>query len=59
MDPIGLGPIFYGLTEDMDRAAKLKTFKTITYTGSALLLIFALIGQQILLLFGIYPCRVS
>ena len=45
--------MFAGLTEQMDREEKLKTFRTITYAGALLLLIFALAGQQLLLLFGI------
>lgn len=53
VDPIGLVPIFSTITREMGRPEKLRTFRNIVYTGSALLLIFALAGQQLLLLFGI------
>lgn len=53
VDPIGLVPIFSTLTKDMGKAEKRRTFRNIVYTGSGLLLIFALAGQQLLLLFGI------
>lgn len=53
VDPIGLVPLFSALTKDMPASEKKRTFRNIVYTGSALLLIFALAGQTLLLLFGI------
>ena len=53
VDPLGNVPIFIGLTESMDETHRKKTFRTATITGLALLLCFALAGQQILVLFGI------
>ncbi len=53
VDPVGLVPIFSSLTDDMDRLQKLRTFRNIVLTGSAILLIFALAGDQLLRLFGI------
>jgi len=53
VDPIGLVPVFSALTKDLPRPEKKRMFRNIVYTGSALLLLFALAGQQLLLLFGI------
>jgi len=53
VDPVGLVPIFSSLTDDMDRLQKRRTFRNIVLTGSAILLIFALAGDQLLRLFGI------
>lgn len=53
VDPIGLVPVFSALTKDLPRPEKRRMFRNIVYTGSALLLLFALAGQQLLLLFGI------
>lgn len=53
VDPIGLVPVFSALTKDLPRPEKRRMFRNIVYTGSALLLLFALAGQQLLRLFGI------
>ncbi len=53
VDPVGLVPVFSALTKDLPRTEKRRMFRNIVYTGSALLLLFALAGQQLLLLFGI------
>ncbi len=53
MDPIGLVPIFDGMTKTMATDQKRRLFRVVTYTGGALLFMFALLGQQLLVLFGI------
>jgi multiple antibiotic resistance protein len=53
VDPIGLVPVFSALTKDLPRPEKRRMFRNIVYTGSALLLLFALAGQELLRLFGI------
>jgi len=53
VDPLGNIPIFISLTEKMDEEKRRKTFHTATVTGVILLLSFALVGQQIFILFGI------
>jgi len=53
VDPIGLVPVFSALTKELPRPEKRRMFRNIVYTGSALLLLFALAGQQLLVLFGI------
>jgi len=53
VDPLGNIPIFISLTENMDNEERRKTFQTATMTGVILLLSFALVGQQIFILFGI------
>lgn len=53
VDPVGLVPVFSALIKDLPRTEKRRMFRNIVYTGSALLLLFALAGQQLLLLFGI------
>jgi len=53
VDPIGNIPIFISLTENMSKEKRRKTFQTATVTGVILLLLFALVGQQIFILFGI------
>ena len=53
VDPVGQIPLFLGLTKDMKREERRKAFSTAVYTGAGLLLVFALAGQQILLVFGI------
>ncbi len=53
VDPVGLVPVFSALTKDLPKPEKKRMFRNIVYTGSALLLLFALAGQQLLLLFGI------
>ena len=53
VDPIGNVPIFIGLTKGMDREQRKKVFHIATITSWALLMVFALAGHQLLLLFGI------
>lgn len=53
VDPIGNIPIFIGLTGSMNQEQRRKIFRTATLTGFVLLLVFALVGQQVLALFGI------
>ena len=53
IDPLGNVPLFITLTEKMDKKKKKRTFQTATFISLVLLLIFALLGQQILTLFGI------
>jgi len=53
VDPLGNIPILISLTENMNKEERKKTFQTATVTGVILLLSFALVGQQIFILFGI------
>jgi len=53
VDPLGNIPILISLTENMSKEERRKTFQTATVTGVILLLSFALVGQQIFILFGI------
>lgn len=53
MDPIGNIPIFLSLTEGMSPEEKKNTFRLALITGFTLLLCFAVLGNYILLLFGI------
>ena len=53
VDPLGPVPIFAGLTKTMNIDEKRKVFRTAAVVGAILLVAFALIGQEILLLFGI------
>ncbi|NWG10005.1 MAG: MarC family protein [Nitrososphaerales archaeon] len=53
VDPLGNVPIFIGLTESMNIGQRRKTFRTATIVSLVLLLVFALIGQQILEIFRI------
>ncbi|HEV2118975.1 MAG TPA: MarC family protein [Candidatus Bathyarchaeia archaeon] len=53
VDPLGPVPIFAGLTKSMSIGEKRKVFRTAAVIGSVLLAIFALVGQEVLLLFGI------
>jgi multiple antibiotic resistance protein len=53
VDPFGNLPIFIGLTEKMDSQQRKRIFKTATLTGFFLLLVFSLVGQQILAFFNI------
>ncbi|SRR5712692_2259040 len=52
-DPIGLVPVFSNMTKTMSRGDQAKMFRVVTYTGASLLTIFALVGQELLALFGI------
>ncbi len=53
VDPLGPVPIFANLTKGMDRGEKRRIFRTAAIVGAALLAVFALVGQELLLLFGI------
>jgi multiple antibiotic resistance protein len=53
VDPLGPVPIFAGLTKPMSLAEKRKVFRTAAIVGAVLLAAFALVGQEVLLLFGI------
>jgi multiple antibiotic resistance protein len=53
VDPLGPVPIFAGLTKSMSLTEKRKVFRTAAVIGAVLLAIFALVGQEVLLLFGI------
>ncbi|MCX6821597.1 MAG: MarC family protein [Candidatus Aenigmarchaeota archaeon] len=53
LDPLGNVPLFIALTEKMKKGKRKRTFQTATFVSLVLLLIFALLGQQILGLFGI------
>lgn len=53
VDPIGPVPIFANLTRTMTPLQKRKVFRTAILVGAILLVAFALVGQEILILFGI------
>lgn len=53
VDPLGNVPIFMSLTENMDKAQRRRTFRLATITGLILLTFFSVVGQNILILFGI------
>ena len=53
VDPFGDIPIFMGLTEKMTQAQKRKVFNTASLVGFILLLVFAITGQEIFVIFGI------
>lgn len=53
VDPVGNIPIFIGLTRGMSEEKRQKAFRTAILTGFILLISFALVGHQILMLFGI------
>jgi len=53
VDPLGPVPIFAGLTKPMSLEEKRKVFRTAAVIGAVLLAVFALLGQEVLLLFGI------
>ncbi len=53
VDPLGPVPIFANLTKGMEREEKLRIFRTAAIVGAVLLAVFALVGQELLLLFGI------
>jgi len=53
VDPLGNLPILVSLTENMNREERKRTFQVATATGIILLLFFALLGEQILILFRI------
>ena len=53
VDPIGLVPIFSKVIDPLTRVERNRMFRTVIYTGAALLTVFALVGQELLALFGI------
>jgi len=53
VDPIGTVPLFANLTTSMNPTARNKMLRTVGYVGARLLIVFALVGQQLLALFGI------
>lgn len=53
VDPLSPVPIVAGLTKEMSFEQKRKTFRTAAIVGSLLLAAFALVGREVLLLFGI------
>ncbi len=53
VDPLGPVPIFANLTKGMKPQEKLRIFRTAAIVGSVLLAVFALVGQELLSLFGI------
>lgn len=53
VDPLGNIPIFIALTRGLAKHERKKAFRTAISTGFVLLISFALVGQQILALFGI------
>jgi multiple antibiotic resistance protein len=53
VDPFGNIPIFIGLTERMESQQRKRIFHSATLIGFILLLVFTLIGQQILAFFNI------
>ncbi|MCP8314007.1 MAG: MarC family protein [archaeon] len=53
VDPLGNVPIFISLTEGMSLEQRRKAFRTATIVSLILLLVFALIGQQILEVFRV------
>jgi multiple antibiotic resistance protein len=53
IDPLSPVPIVAGLTKEMSYDEKRKTFRTAAIVGSLLLAAFALVGREVLLLFGI------
>ena len=57
IDPIGLIPLLVGLTKDMDQQEKKRTFRLAFYVSVVLLVIFAILGQQIMLFFCYFLLR--
>jgi len=53
VDPLGPVPIFAGLTKGMSLVDKRRVFRIAAIVGAVLLAAFALVGQELLLLFGI------
>jgi multiple antibiotic resistance protein len=53
VDPIGLVPIFSNVTGTLNPPDRNKMYRVVIYTGATLLTIFALVGQELLSLFGI------
>jgi multiple antibiotic resistance protein len=53
VDPLGPVPIFANLTKGMSVGDKRRVFRIAAIVGAVLLAAFALVGQELLLLFGI------
>jgi multiple antibiotic resistance protein len=53
VDPIGLVPIFSNVTSGMAEPQRTRMYRVVIYTGAALLTVFAVVGQELLNLFGI------
>jgi multiple antibiotic resistance protein len=53
VNPLGNVPIFVSLTQDMDKPQRRRTYHLAILTGVILLAFFAVVGQNILILFGI------
>lgn len=53
VNPLGNVPIFVSLTQDMNKQQRKRTYHLAILTGLILLTFFALVGQNILALFGI------
>ncbi|MEM3803633.1 MAG: MarC family protein, partial [Conexivisphaerales archaeon] len=52
IDPVGIIPLLVGLTKDMSEQEKKRTFRLAFYVSLILLVIFAILGQEIMLFFG-------
>ena len=53
IDPLGNVPIFISLTEEMDAGQRRSILRTAALVAFILLLVFALLGQQVLEIFGV------
>lgn len=53
VDPLGNVPVFMSLTHGMTHMQRKRTLRTATIVAFALLLVFALVGQRVLEIFGI------
>jgi multiple antibiotic resistance protein len=53
VDPIGLVPIFANVTSGLSQPDRTRMYRVVIYTGATLLTIFALVGEELLALFGI------
>ncbi len=53
VNPLGSVPIFVSLTKDMDKQQRKRTYHLAILTGLILLAFFAVVGQNVLILFGI------
>jgi len=53
IDPVGIIPLLVSLTKDMNEKEKKRTFRLAFYVSLILLVIFAILGQQIMIFFGI------
>ena len=53
VNPLGSVPIFVSLTQDIDRQQRKRTYHLAILTGLILLAFFVVVGQNVLILFGI------